>query len=323
MNKLKKFFLSFKADELDSSLKKSKTVEEMQKGSMNKTPTEPTQPTEAGLEKSLTFILRQLIKEAEKKEAAAEAMRTRCKTCFKEILPFRKCGGHGGGSGGPGGPASTAEHTASAGDNKFLAPNLSKKVDSELTSIFDFIGGSGGSRFSEEDENFDAKIIEELIAQGLLMVNMDRQSKTLTIEFDPNELSEEQKIEVRKYLRAILQELNEFKKEHHISDECFEMVENGNRFSYHFTFRTLSLYDAFIQRLANNLVPMPKPQLQEENTKEKNHALTPLSIEPKPSNNSLLQDKIEINAFLDLAPTKDDGLKSPVLTPYKTNPFEY
>ena len=39
------------------------------------------------------------IKEAERKESAAEAAKSRCRVYFREIAPKRLCPGHGGGGG--------------------------------------------------------------------------------------------------------------------------------------------------------------------------------------------------------------------------------
>ena len=48
---------------------------------------------------------------------------------------------------------------------------------------------------------------------------------------------------------------------------------------------TLCLYDAFIQRLANNLVPIPSPKAQKKmKSEERTLAPNPLSMEPKPIN---------------------------------------
>ena len=65
-------------------------------------------------------------------------------------------------------------------------------------------------------------------------------------------------------MQAILQELDDFKKENHISAACVSVIHDkeGNILSLTLTLPTLALYDAFILQLANNLLPTPKPDLQ-------------------------------------------------------------
>jgi len=101
-----------------------------------------------------------------------------------------------------------------------------------------------------------------LIDKGLLLVESDRESMTLTIKLlcDPNELTEEQRKELKKFMTAIIKEFNEFKEENYLSDDCVRITqdEKGNLLSLRIALPTLALYDAFIQQLANNLVPIPR-----------------------------------------------------------------
>lgn len=243
--------------------------------------------------------LQELNKEAEKKEAAAEANRQRCRTCFKEIAPKRMCGGHGGGSGGggsSGGSGSTSEEKASQAEAKFLARKPSEIDDDEefaslSTSTEDVVDIDSQSK--PDEERFNPEIIAELIASKKLDVNNDRDSMTLTISLlcEPDELSPVQRQELKKYLEAILEELTEFKKEHGIDENCFNIIrdEEGNILSLSISFKTVdltvALYDAFIKQLANNLLPTPTPELQatDEAVEARSSTTpTPFSLEPKP-----------------------------------------
>lgn len=236
---------------------------------------------------SIALALQQFRKEAEKKEAAEEGAKVRCPTCFKEIAPKRLCSGHGaGGSGGDSATSDkkTSEEKASPGEDKFLTKS-GKVVGSE-----DELVGVFGSEELDLESGFDPEIIEKLIADGKLLVDSDRESMTLKLELqcDPNELTPKQRHELKKFMEAIINEFSEFKEENHLSDDCIQILqdEEGNIHSLRITMPTLALYDAFIQQLANNLVPVPSPKAQErdEVTKEQSFAPNPLSREPRPSN---------------------------------------
>lgn len=236
---------------------------------------------------SIALALQQFRKEAEKKEAAEEGAKVRCPTCFKEIAPKRLCSGHGaGGSGGDSATSDkkTSEEKASPGEDKFLTKS-GKVVGSE-----DELVGVFGSEELDLESGFDPEIIEKLIADGKLLVDSDRESMTLKLELqcEPNELTPKQRHELKKFMEAIINEFSEFKEENHLSDDCIQILqdEEGNIHSLRITMPTLALYDAFIQQLANNLVPVPSPKAQErdEVTKEQSFALNPLSREPRPSN---------------------------------------
>ena len=236
---------------------------------------------------SIALALQQFRKEAEKKEAAEEGAKVRCGTCFKEIAPKRLCSGHGaGGSGGDSATSDkkTSEEKASPGEDKFLTkPGKVVGSEDELVGVF-------GSEELDLESGFDPKIIAELIAKGLLLVDSDRVSMTLSIKLqcEPSKLTEEQREELKKFMEAIIKEFNEFKEENHLSDDCIQILQDEaeNICSLRITMPTLALYDAFIQQLANNLVPVPSPKAQErdEVTKEQGLTASPLSREPRPSN---------------------------------------
>ncbi len=231
---------------------------------------------------------KQQIKEAEKKEAAAEAAKVRCRTCFKEIAPKRLCSGHGGGNGGGDSATSdkTSEEKPTSGVDQSLT--ISNKVDETSDGILDGFG----SEELDLESSFDPKIIEELIAKGLLLVENDRASMTLTIKLlcEPNVLTEEQRKEFKKFMEAIIKEFYEFKDENNLSNDCMSIIQDaeGNILSLRINMPTLALYDAFIQRLANNLVPVPNPKAQEreEVIKDQRVAPNPFSMQPKPSSSA-------------------------------------
>lgn len=238
--------------------------------------------------------LKELNKKAEQEEAAAEANRQRCKTCFKEIAPKRMCGGHGGGGGGgggSGGSGSTSEEKASQAEAKLLASKSGEIDDDEefaSLSISTEDEVELDSQSKSDEERFNPKIIEELIANKLLVVDNDRDSMTLTIRLvcKPDALSKEQRQELKKYLEAILEELTVFKQEHDIDEDCFNIIrdEEKNILSLSINFTDVELYDAFIKQLANNLVPTPTPKLQakDEIVEAQSSTPTPFSLEPKP-----------------------------------------
>ncbi|HHT9916315.1 TPA: hypothetical protein ACT9LE_001610 [Legionella pneumophila] len=241
---------------------------------------------------SIALALQQFRKEAEKKEAAEEGAKVRCPTCFKEIAPKRLCSGHG--AGGSGGDSATSDKATEEKD--------SPGEDSSLTQSRKVVGsadeliGEFGSEELELESSFDPEIIAELITKGLLLVDSDRESMTLTIKLqcEPCKLTEEQREELKKFMEAVIKEFNRFKEENHLSTDCTQINqdEEGNILSLRITMPTLALYDAFIQRLANNLVPTV--QEKEEVTKDQSLASNSLSMEPKLSP-STKGDKVEKN----------------------------
>ncbi|HAU0262650.1 TPA: hypothetical protein JBF32_09380 [Legionella pneumophila] len=291
-------------------------------------PTKAREPTTSSASITLQLLNKEKekIKEAEKKEAAAEAAKQRCKTCFKEIAPKRLCSGHGGGGGGGGDSASsdkTSEGKASQIEDKSLTkPNKVVETD-ELIGEFTSMGDS---EELDLESSFDPEIIAELIAKEILLVENDRESMTLTIQFKPELLTKEQlakvQPEVNKYMNAVAKEFNDFKKEHNLSDECINITKDdkGNILSLSIKMPTLALYDAFIQRLANNLVPTPSPKAQEKNevTKERNFAPNPLSKEPKPSKPSK-QEEIERNKDIEPKKTENEEEEQVIFNPSPFN----
>ncbi|KTD49721.1 hypothetical protein Lqui_1932 [Legionella quinlivanii] len=244
---------------------------------------------------SITMILQRFRKSEEDKEAAAESAKVRCKTCFKEIAPTPRCFGHGGGGGGGGGAEESSEN-ASSQSLELSLTNLSPLADDE-DFLVEFNPIENIDESESDDELFDPEIIAELIEQGLLLVNNDPESMTLTIKLqcDPDTLSEKQRNELKKFMVAIVKEFNSFKNQQHLGGDCIHLVEDTkkNILSLRINLPTRSLYDAFIQQLANNLLPTPRPAAINEKSREEKKGLvsSPLAMEPKPDlkNNDLEQ----------------------------------
>ena len=229
-------------------------------------------------------------KKAEKEEAALEAMRTRCKTCFKEVAPKRVCGGHGGGGGG-GGEESDDTAEASPDSNDTTLTTESTETSGDNDAVFEDYEAVRSADKSQTDEaSFDAAIIAALIEKGLLVVDSDRDAMTLTIALtcEPNELSAEERQALKQFMQAILKELDAFKKENDISVDCVEIEKDdaGNIRELCITLPTLELYDAFIQRLANNLLPEKaldnKEQLDADESAEYTKPFNPSPFSKEP-----------------------------------------
>ncbi|WP_454783267.1 hypothetical protein [Legionella sp. WA2022007384] len=277
---------------------------------------------------STALTLLQFRKEEEKKEAAAESAKVRCKICFKEIAPTPRCFGHGGGGGGGGdgsGSSNTLEAKAIQGDDKSLIKAFHLVVEPEeliegVTSTEEL-----DSTSKSDEELFDPEIIAELIAEGLLVINNDRESLTLSIQLqcDPKSLSEEQREELKKFMKAILNEFKAFQEQHFLSDDCINMSEDeeGNILSLSISLPTLALYDAFIQQLSNNLVPTPKPT-KDEHKEAKSSAPTPFSMKPAPSNKrkNLIQDEAIKNDAISIKKTETEDEVLEIFNP-SPSPF--
>lgn len=260
---------------------------------------------------SITMVLQRFRKSEEEKEAAAESAKVRCKTCFKEIAPTPRCFGHGGGGGG-GGAEESSENTSSQNLELSLT-NLSPLADDE-NFLVEFNPIENSEEAESEDELFDPEVIAELIEQGLLLVNTDPKSMTLTIKLqcEPDDLSEKQRKELNKFMTAVIKEFNSFKKQHHLSDDCIHLVEDTkkNILSLRINLPSRSLYDAFIQQLANNLLPVPRPAVINESSREEKKGLvsSPLAMEPKPD---LKKDDVE----------QDEERAEDKLTNFNPSPF--
>jgi hypothetical protein len=244
---------------------------------------------------STALTLQRFKKETEKKEAAAESAKVRCRICFKEVAPTPRCFGHGGGGGGGGsGSGTSSEEKARPTDDQSPLKKAQLVDDIDLLiGEFSSLQSSEGCDFDlqSDEELLDPEVIAELVAKGLVTINNDRESMTLTISLrcDPNSLSEEQRDALKKFMNAVMKEFNAFKERQSLSDDCIQIMqdEDENVRALRISLPTIALYDAFIQQLANNLVPTSHSlQKKEEYIEAKNFAPTPFSGELKPSNSS-------------------------------------
>ncbi|QMT60144.1 hypothetical protein [Legionella sp. PC997] len=230
---------------------------------------------------SIAFALQQFRKEAEKKEAAEEAAKVRCRVCFKEIAPKRVCSGHGANRDSSENSDATSnkasEKKANPGEDNFLT-----KPRKLVITTDELIGNSDLEPLDEQ--RFDWKIIEELIIQGRLLVDNDRESKTLTIKLlcESNSLTEEQRRELKKFLEVIIKDLHKFTEEHHLAEACAQVSldKEGTITSLRITMPTLAIYDEFIRGLANNL--LPKVQVKDKLKNDQSAVPNPRSMELKP-----------------------------------------
>ncbi len=230
---------------------------------------------------SIAFALQQFRKEAEKKEAAEEAAKVRCRVCFKEIAPKRVCSGHGANRDSSENSDATSikasEKKANPGEDNFLT-----KPRKLVITTDELIGNSDLEPLDEQ--RFDSKIIEELIIQGRLLVDNDRESKTLTIKLlcEYNSLTEEQRRELKKFLEVIIKDFHKFTEEHHLAEACAQVSldKEGTITSLRITMPTLAIYDEFIRGLANNL--LPKVQVKDKLKNDQSAVPNPRSMELKP-----------------------------------------
>ena len=288
---------------------------ELQQQSITTNTSIPQQIREDNEEQKTGEFKRLLNKEKEQREeAAAEAVKIRCRICFKEIAPKRLCSGHGGGSGGGG---STSDKASEEKITSSVDQSLTKS--NKVVETTDEILGGFGSEELDLESSFDLKIIEELIAKGLLLVENDRESMTLIIKLlcEPNVLTEEQRKELKIFIEVIIKEFNEFKNENNLSNDCMNITQDaeGNILFLRINMPTLGLYDGFIQRLANNLVPVPRPKAQEGEEVIKDQRLdpNPFSMEPKPSSSEY--EEVEGN---EINETRDQEFAP---SPFKMKPW--
>lgn len=227
------------------------------------------------------------------KKVSAESMKVRCKTCFKETAPTRQCNGHDGGSdSAAGGDASddsldTPNDKEKTPDDDLLTASIEEsELNAELVNELTL-----DEKENNQNPQFDPEIIEQLILNDDLMVKLDRQSQTLTItlDCDPHDLTPTERDELNKFIEAVAKEFNDFKEEKDLSDCSLQTSQDdmGNKHSLSIKMPTLELYDEFIQRLSNELIPTPKPTLKKQDDS---------TAEAQTASEAKVQD-ITINAF--------------------------
>lgn len=223
-------------------------------------PEPPFAPPKAGNPTtSFLSILQQLSKKPQKEEVV-ETMRTFCK-CGKEIWPKRICGGH---SGGGGGSEDTLEENANEESSQSSASTPNKTFGTEewmveaspMEDDLDF-------PLKSDDKEFNAQIILELINKGRLEIVHNRESRTysMRLQCGLNALAVEQKQELHKFMKTFLAEWNRFKEENRITIPCLTLTQDkeGNILSLRIRVPTPDLYDAFIQRISNKVLPALNP----------------------------------------------------------------
>ncbi|GEM_PF-4857395 len=104
-------------------------------------------------------------------------------------------------------------------------------------------------------------VISQLLTDKLLVIESDREAGVFSIQLscEPKALTQEQSDALNTYASAVLQELAAFKVEHGITKDCAKVMtdDDGNVKSLQIMLSPVSLYDAFIERLASKqLLPM-------------------------------------------------------------------
>ncbi|MDF1678451.1 MAG: hypothetical protein P1U32_07145 [Legionellaceae bacterium] len=219
----------------------------------------------------------------EKEEAALEAVRVRCKVCFKEVAPKRVCGGHGGGGGG--GDDAEENSDTEAEDKAFQTADTKETLTKTLEAL-EALGSVHDTLDLDENEaEFDAEVIADLVARGLLLIDNDRESMTLTMTLncELSELTAKEKQALVQFMQAVLKEWDAFKAENELPNSCLEVDKDdaGNVLHFSLSLPRRDLYDAFIQRLAARLLPEETlNQAQEADADETENNRPPFNPSP-------------------------------------------
>lgn len=210
------------------------------------------------------------------------AMNNPCPTCRNMGVP-PPCKGHakGGSGGGDGGGSDPTSKT----DNDTRSTNT--------TPTDQLMQASTYTRSDTETKTLNPHVLSELLILQLLVITNDKDSGILTIklQYDPASLSSTQKAELKKLIDSILKELNEFKKENNIKDNCATLKKDreGNVIFLQIALPKPTLYDAFIRRLESKKL-LPSQGTKQANAidkkdekKSKTIHRSPFSIDgPKP-----------------------------------------
>ena len=168
---------------------------------------------------------------------------------------------------------------------------------------------------------FNAEIISMMLSERQLHIDNQPDSHGLSIKlsYKPEWLSTKISNELRKFIDVLLKELEEFKKEHGLTDNCFTILKDsqGNFLSLRINLPDLALYQAFIIRLSSkNLLPAQTVKQLEKTTYEKgmNHFLTK---RPSPRPTLSRKRKADIE--------DDENLENTYrrLSPFSTRPSPY
>ncbi|GEM_PF-4034596 len=260
-----------KARQKNETDKQTQLKEELEQKKEKKRKLELTQEMEKKHEKDL--------KEAEeqdriKKEEAIKSERQMCPLCGKEYRPIRicTCSVSGGGSGSGGGSDGGSGETEEKSNNDSNAPatfvgKLFEMAGQFGTAIKQAIEGSSLDQKSHQLSRmrFNPEVISELLFKRILLIeNSDSGMLTVRLLLSPSTLSDDQRKELKKFIKSILAELDAFKKENGILADCVEK-DKSNEYNLFISFPTKpKMYDKFIQLLAEKqLLPMQIIKQQE------------------------------------------------------------
>lgn len=211
------------------------------------------------------------LEEEEMRKEAADQAKPKCPRCGKYLFEPPQCFGHnagGGGGGGGGGGSGSSEKDARSGNLGTLI-----KAPGQNDTVPQVAAGQSKSmdfkpQFQFDTLKFDQEVISELLSKNKILVienNKESGILTLKLQYDPNLLPPEQKIELDKFFNAILKAFNDFKNENGISSDrrVIEQDKNGNILSIQITLPIPTQYDNFIKQLdSKNLLPLQNIEQQ-------------------------------------------------------------
>lgn len=185
----------------------------------------------------------------------ANEPKTRCITCKMETSPKMRCiCSSGGGSGSSSGSQDDKKDS--------LAHAQSSSINSAEKKDADPIMVSGEATKNPADLSFDRGVINDLIKRNLLTYNDNKELGILTIKCTNLQvLIPEEKIELQKFMKSVVQAYKEFLKENGLKKKDYPIHIKSSNKDENITAIKISLsnpklYDAFISKLINkDLVP--------------------------------------------------------------------
>lgn len=258
-------------------------------------------------------------KQRQIKADAAIKAKPKCSICGKFKYDMPRCAGHGIDGGGHSSKGESGlSHDKTSTDAVSNTASVSSRHSHDASHEMNALDVSHHTVMDEK--TFNQEVISELLSNKLLLINNDRNSGTLIVKLqcEPKFVTAEQSRELNKYVNIILNELEEFKKEHGISVECKDIKRDhdGNIQSLCITLPTPALYDAFIQRLTNkNLLPVQNAkQLENEKVaypQGRNHFhANPLLMKPSlTAKRKSIKDESENGHKIPRPKSPLDGLK--------------
>jgi hypothetical protein len=229
--------------------------------------------------------------QVQKQNDNAQAAKSFCRTCKKEIYPAFRCGCGGGGSGGGSGGSSDG---GSAGNNdKYEAKSTRVTALSSDKTVAIQNKGKDWSEFTKPvltPKEKMLQIIAELLEKNLLTIDDYKTLCTLTMKCDPTLLSDLQRTAVKDFVCELKKQLDDFKDKNRLTDkDCImkPVTDNkGNIISFSINITNTNLYTQFIDQLRQNkLLHFHAAGQQEKlsnNEIRKPFHPTPLSTKLKP-----------------------------------------